>query len=105
MPIINGDEHVNYGRDFNPNRELLLDNGNKYHVQKRDPYGHWYIHMDKGRVPDRLSGSYTSFELAKKAVESYVALADKKIVEVNYYAYCPFYLFKNKAAAPITPAS
>lgn len=70
-------------RDLSSKREIVLDNGNKYHIQQdpADPYGFWRVHMDKGQVPDHLKGAYTTYPLAKQAVELYVKNTQRKVIE------------------------
>lgn len=57
--------------------ELSLDRtfevgNNVLHVRRKDPYGFWTCHYEKGPVPQELSGSYTSFYEAEKAVLGYL---------------------------------
>lgn len=78
---------VDPSRDLSRKRELILNNGTKYIVEQPDgdPYGFWYIRMDHGQVPDVLSGAYTSFEKARRAVEEYLnkTSALKRVAEVK----------------------
>jgi hypothetical protein len=41
----------------------------------------WRIHMDKGQVPKSLQGDWTTYGLAKKAVEQYVKSQKRTVVE------------------------
>ncbi len=59
-------------------RQVELPNGNKYHIECRDPYGFWFIHMDKGQIPDRLSGAYTSADQAVSDINRYLATKPKE---------------------------
>lgn len=52
-------EFENGGR----HRTVEIDN-NKVHIKCEDPYGFWYVSLQKGQVPDKLKGAYTTFEKA-----------------------------------------
>lgn len=59
--------------ESDPNKRTLhLTNGNKVHVERQDPYGFWYVHYDKGPMPDQMTGAYTTYDQAEKAVVSYL---------------------------------
>ena len=64
-------------RDLGRHRTLALENGNKVHFKCHDPFGFWTVNFDKGQMPDALSGHYTSFEYAEKAVRAYLQTAEK----------------------------
>lgn len=68
-------------RDTPRTRTILLDNGNKLHVTASDPYGLFTIHFDKGQIPESLSGQYTSYDEAMKAIKVYLQNKKKEIVE------------------------
>jgi len=44
----------------------------QFKFTRRDPFGFWYISTSKGRLPDSLTGVYTSVSEAEKAVTTYV---------------------------------
>lgn len=50
--------------------------GNVIHIRCEDPYGFWYVSVEKGTIPDRLKGAYTSFDQALRDVNLW--LKDKK---------------------------
>lgn len=52
---------------------IELEDGQKIHFECRDPYHHWYIHFNKGQVPEKLKGAYTDFNFARIDVEKYLA--------------------------------
>lgn len=58
-------------------RKINLKSGNVVHVRAEDPYGFWYITFEKGKPPEELRGSYTSFDLALRDVN--IWLKAKKI--------------------------
>ena len=43
-----------------------------------DPYGFWWISREKGQVPEKLSGAYTTVGYAELAVKNYVENLKKK---------------------------
>jgi|DEB19_MinimDraft_3_1074340.scaffolds.fasta_scaffold00353_15 hypothetical protein len=57
--------------EYEIDRSFKVDN-NVLHVRRHDPYGFWLCHYEKGTVPAELTGSYTSFYEAEKAVLSYL---------------------------------
>lgn len=60
-------------------RVLTLDNGNELRVIREDPFGFWYISYTKGNIPETLKGAYTSFDEAKKAIDSYIINKNREI--------------------------
>lgn len=72
------EESVDVKRDLPPRREVPTDTGNKYIIERRDPFGLWFVHMEKGQVPEQLKGAFTSVELARKAVDLYTSQTKKK---------------------------
>ncbi len=78
-------DDIDKERDLAKNREVILDDGQKMFIRQDDQYSFWTIHNAKGKVSEDLSGSYTSFNEALRAVRLY---ADKKlkktIKEVNH---------------------
>lgn len=69
-------------RDLSPQRSIEVD-GNKLNITRRDPFGWWYISWDKGQLPERLTGAYTSFELAYKEAENYLKQKKYKVTSVK----------------------
>lgn len=58
-------------------RVRVIDLGNnKIYMKQTDPFGLIYVNFDKGQMPDKLKGAYTSFEYAKRAIDQY--LSEKK---------------------------
>jgi hypothetical protein len=64
-------------------RVFELENGNKLHAIQSDPYGFWTLHLDKGQLPERFLGQYTTWDAVVKDVERYQTLRDMAIVEVK----------------------
>lgn len=60
-------------KDMANERTVLLDNGNKIHMKRYDPFGHIKINWDKGQMPQKLRGEFTSFDEARKAVSRYLS--------------------------------
>lgn len=57
-------------KDLSTDRTMNLHN-NVVHVYKEGPYGMWFVRLEKGNLPDKLKGAYTSFYEAEKAVKYY----------------------------------
>jgi hypothetical protein len=72
----------NTDKDLASVRTFQLDN-NKVIVTKEDPYGFWSIKFEKGRLPNDLSGHFTSFDHAEKAVQLWLARKDRDVKEVT----------------------
>lgn len=79
--IISDHDSVDELRDT-PNMHVIRIDHNKLILERTDPYGFWVIHYEKGQLPEKLKGSYTSYEEAKKAVTLYLLSIKKKIREV-----------------------
>lgn len=60
-------------KDLDGRRSVTLENGNKLIIERTDPYGFWKVHYEKGQIPDKLSGLYTSYDRAMVDVNSYIA--------------------------------
>lgn len=45
---------------------------NKAIFEREDPYGFWKCHLEKGALPDHLTGVYTSYDDAYQAVIKYM---------------------------------
>lgn len=69
--------------DLMPTRTLVLDNGNEVNVKKEPVYGFWTIHMKHGQVPDKLTGHYTSFEDAKRALLRHVWDRKREVLQTK----------------------
>jgi hypothetical protein len=63
-------------------RKFELDNGSILIASCiNDPYGFWRLHWEKGDTPSALlSGSFTSFAEAQKAVTRYCNEENRKVV-------------------------
>lgn len=55
------------------NERLIKPEGSAgIYLRRKDPYGFWYIHFERGVVPEDLSNAYTTLPLAQAAVEHYL---------------------------------
>jgi hypothetical protein len=77
---------MSWTEDFTSN-ELSLDRtfevgNNVLHVKRSDPFGFWTCSYEKGPVPEVLSGSYTSFQEAEKAVLAYLNSKGREVTNV-----------------------
>jgi len=69
-------------KDLSNDRTLKLDN-NTVHIRKSDPYGFWSISMERGQIPHKLKGHYTSFTEAEKAIMHYLNEKGREVKEVS----------------------
>lgn len=54
-------------------RKRVIDLGNnKIILQQTDPFGLVYIRFEKGQLPEKMKGAYTSFDMARQEVERYL---------------------------------
>ena len=67
-------------------RVFELENGNKLHAVQSDPYGFWSLHLDKGQLPERFQGQYSTWDAVTKDVERYQTLRGLAVVEVKSIA-------------------
>ena len=70
-------------RDIPNIRLVHLDNGRTLKLERKDPWGFVHIKWDFGTPPEELRGTYTTFDLASKALMLYVNnnLFDKEVSE------------------------
>lgn len=52
-------------------RSFDVPNGRKITLKQEDQYGFWQLHLDKGQLPAKFTGQYTSRIEAEKAIELY----------------------------------
>ena len=62
--------------------------GRIFTLKCSDPYGFWTVHPKDGPVPEMLSGTYTTFWDAERAVEAYMNayILKSEITEVKRVA-------------------
>lgn len=72
-------------KDLAKHRIVELDNNNKIHIKREDPYGFWFVNLERGRFPDGsiLHGAFTSFDRAMVAVETYLHERRRAMTEVK----------------------
>lgn len=75
-------------KDLSRHRIVELDNGNKVHLERRDPYGFIHAWLDKGAWPvsSALNGVFTSWERAYNAVDRYVSDRNAAVSEIREIA-------------------
>ena len=76
-------DHIDPERDYSNDRVVSLDNGNKIHIRRHNPYGLWRISYERGPVPQKLTGEYTEFRLALRDVEMYLEQIKREAVEIQ----------------------
>jgi hypothetical protein len=62
-----------------PSIRTIEFEGNKMTIQRTDPFGFWYLHLNRGQLPAKLRGAYTSPDLATKDVLRYIDDKGKKL--------------------------
>jgi hypothetical protein len=66
-------------KDLSRTRVFQLENGNKLYAKQTDPYGFWYLNLDKGQLPPWLADqAFNEWSQVLKAVERYGN--DRKVV-------------------------
>lgn len=58
-----------------------VDSDNKYTVEREDPFGLYYIKIEKGQLPPKLKGAWTNTTLARRAIDQYLKDNDIKTKE------------------------
>lgn len=67
---------IEVSRDI-PNEMIFeLQNGNTLRAERRDPYGHWFLVLSRGQLPEAFTGGYTTREEVRKAVSLYSQVRD-----------------------------
>jgi hypothetical protein len=73
----NGDDQSNH-------RVYDLENGNKLHLKRVDPYGFVYLSLDKGQLPAGYADvAYTDWHNARVAAEKYIYDRNDALAELN----------------------
>lgn len=65
-------------RDFGREISKDLPNGNAITMKQAGPYGFWTLHLRRGQLPAKFTGSYTSISEAERAIEEYSRLKTKE---------------------------
>lgn len=68
-------------RDMPSTRKVEVPNGPAFLVERKDPYGFWYVRREHGQVPAKLQGAYTSFEKAELDINTYTTNEMRKPVD------------------------
>lgn len=71
-----------YERDLQNVRYFVLDDGKRIKATRGGIYNMWSLALDKGLLPGKLRGEFTTFGRAEDLVRAYAAETGKKIVEV-----------------------
>ena len=70
---LNGDEMIDEDCEVITGRRVIEVGGSvKYEAYSVDPTGFWRIKASKGKLPDELSGQYTSASMGQRAIEAYL---------------------------------
>lgn len=65
-------EHVDPARDNLRERVIEVSDGPSFILYMQDPYGFWKIRRERGQVPEHMQGEYTTVQMAREAVQTYV---------------------------------
>ena len=63
---------IDVNDDLSSRFKTIETNGAKIFLKCTDPYGFWYVSFEKGPVPEKLAGAYTSSDNAQVAINSYL---------------------------------
>ena len=69
-----------------PNKKTYpLANGTVITAHRTDPFGFWHLELDKGTLPEKFKGSYTSTHEIERAIKDYlhVLQAEKDVIELS----------------------
>ncbi len=64
-------ENTDPNRDEPRKKYVELEN-NRLIMEREDPYGFIKIHFERGQVPEKLQGTYTTWEAARLAIKVYL---------------------------------
>jgi hypothetical protein len=67
-------------RDIPNVRIVELENKNKVYFKRKDPYGYWYMNMEKGQLPEHLRGAYTTYTKALSELNLYLQDSNRQVV-------------------------
>lgn len=71
--------------DFTPSevravKEIILKDG-KYNLTRVNPYGFIKISAERGQLPDKLKGWYTTWEDAERDLTMYLQTKGREVIE------------------------
>lgn len=64
-------------------RTVTLENGNILRLEAKDPYGFIYLSLERGQLPESMTGAFTSWFEAERAAERYQSMRDMAINEMK----------------------
>jgi hypothetical protein len=66
-----------YDKANNGKAHKIVTTGNTVHFTSEDPYGFWRMTLDKGGLPAKYQGSYTTLAQAIQAAQAWIT--EKKL--------------------------
>lgn len=66
--------------ELSKRRVYTMNGGNSLIATCVDPYGFWYLSLEKGNLGDKYRGAYTSIDEVEKAIKAYTNEKEKFIV-------------------------
>jgi hypothetical protein len=72
-----------YTEDFGTNdatniRKTPYGTNNAICAERRDPYGLWHLSLERGPISRELTGAFTSYEEAQKAIQAFLSKKNSK---------------------------
>lgn len=67
--------------DLKPERTFVLSDGTEAYGYRQGPYDFWKFKYERGMVPTKLQGTFTSFAKLKDAVTAYFKLKGIEVVK------------------------
>jgi hypothetical protein len=64
-------------------RTITLENGNTLRLEAKDPYGFIHMSLEKGQLPESMTGAFTSWFEAERAAQRYQSQRDMVINEMK----------------------
>jgi len=80
--IMEGDKMQEFDEATTSRRTYELDGGNKLYAERKNPFGFISLHYDKGPLPERLLGEYTSYDEADRAIQQYLHARNREVTQI-----------------------
>lgn len=61
-----------YDKEHTGSKKKIELDGNTVHIETRDPYGFWHLSLEKGQLPEKYKGGYTTFTQALNAANEWL---------------------------------
>ncbi|SHH46736.1 hypothetical protein [Bradyrhizobium erythrophlei] len=64
-------------------RVTEIDNGNKITAARDLQYGFWTLSLDRGALPEKYKGSYTTHEAVDRAIANYLEDRNLAVADID----------------------